>query len=176
MTVLEHVLRQEIKPALGCTEPVAIAIAARHASLQAGGTVEALEITLSTNLFKNALEVGIPGTGGERGIPLAAALGCVIPLQTPTLTILEHVTPELLQQARHLVERRAIKLSLAHDRRGVFIDARARGHSIGRAVIEGTHEHLVHLSRDGVVLLEESAPAVHATTSETSSRSTLASL
>ncbi len=157
MTFLEQALQHEIKPALGCTEPVAIAIAARHAALQAGDPIDSLEITLSTNLFKNALEVGIPGTGGERGIPLAAALGCVIPLTTPSLTILEHVTPELLEKARAMVARRAVKLSLAHDRRGVFIDACAHGRSIGRAVIEDAHENLVLLTRNGEVQFQQAS-------------------
>jgi L-cysteine desulfidase len=157
ITLLETLLRKDVKPALGCTEPVTIALAACHAARQAGGDVQSLDVRLSTNLLKNAMEVGIPGTQGEHGIPLAAALGCLSPATALDLKLLEGIDPDWLNRARSLVSSGRITLALEPGRPGLFVDARAVSttEGRGRAVIAGSHEHLVRLEKNDQVVLEQ---------------------
>ena len=154
--VLERAIRCDVKAALGCTEPVTVALAAYHAANELGEPIERLEVTLSTNLFKNAVEVGIPGTGGRSGISLAAALGALAQPAAADLTVLTGIDPAWLAAADDLVAAGAIQLQLDHHRKGLFVSATATGSAHeATAIISGTHENLVFLSRDGVTLLSK---------------------
>ena len=74
---LKQFLKEEVKPALGCTEPVAVALAVARAREVLEGRPERVEVVLSSNIFKNGATVGIPGTGGLKGNEVAAALALV---------------------------------------------------------------------------------------------------
>ncbi len=153
VSCLEEALRTDIKPACGCTEPAAIALAACHASRQAGGEIERLDVQVSTNLFKNAVEVGIPGTHGARGIELAAALGCFSSGEPPDLTILNAIDEARLAKALAMVQAGRIVLHLDQSRQGLHLECTARSRSgQGRAVISGSHEHIVRLERNGAIV------------------------
>ncbi|RCK81017.1 MAG: Inner membrane protein [Candidatus Ozemobacter sibiricus] len=159
LACLEEALHHDIKPACGCTEPAAIALAACHATRLAGGEIERLEVQVSTNLFKNAVEVGIPGTHGARGIELAAALGCVLSDGPTDLTILNAIDEARLAKAQSLVQDGRIVLRLDQSRQGLHLDCTARSRSgQGRAVISGSHEHLARLERNGTVVHEAPEP------------------
>ncbi|EPJ5266092.1 serine dehydratase subunit alpha family protein, partial [Providencia stuartii] len=71
-----HAVKQEVKPALGCTEPISLALAAAKAAACVGGTVTRVTAFVSPNLMKNGMGVTVPGTGMV-GLPIAAALGAV---------------------------------------------------------------------------------------------------
>lgn len=152
---LEEALHTDIKAATGCTEPVAIALAASHATRLAGGEVETLEVKLSTNLFKNAVEVGIPGTHGAHGIELAAALGSHSPAPQPDLTLLADIDDGWLARAQAMILARRVVLQIDQSRHGLHVEcvARARG-GTGRAVITGSHEHVALLERNGTIIHE----------------------
>ena len=109
---LERTLRLDLKPALGCTEPIAIALGTCKAKRLTSGEPASIILQLSTNLLKNAMEVGIPGTNGQRGIILAAALGCLSPAEDPSLTLLEGMTDEWLTKAKQIVAKNIIKIEL----------------------------------------------------------------
>ena len=74
---LDAFFRAEVKPALGCTEPGAVALAAAHAGRAHGGNIERIKLTLSVNVYKNGRSVMLPHTGGLKGIEAAAAAGVV---------------------------------------------------------------------------------------------------
>lgn len=151
---LENTLKKDIKAALGCTEPIAIALATCKARRLVGNVVSKIELSLSTNLLKNAMEVGIPGTRGDRGIPLASALGCFATMDEPNLTLLEGVNSEWLEKARELVEEEKIQLDLAPGLHGLFVESRVTDMdgNCGVAVISGSHENLTHLEKNGEVI------------------------
>ncbi len=100
------------------------------------------------------MEVGIPGTKGDRGIPLAAALGCFAKQEKPDLTLLDGVDAEWLTKARKLVEADKIKLDLASGVHGLFVEALVTDskNNKGKAIIAGSHENLILLEQNGNVL------------------------
>ncbi len=153
LEVLEKTLRMDLKAALGCTEPIAIALGACHAKRQTSGNIAKVLLKLSTNLLKNAMEVGIPGTGGQRGIILAAALGCLSPAINPDLTLLENMTDEWLSKAQELVKNDVIKIDLVAEKHGLYMDVSVTDdlNNVGRCVISGSHENIILLEKNGTV-------------------------
>ncbi len=153
LAVLEQALILDVKPAYGCTEPVTIALAAAHAARQSGGVPTAVRLRLSANLFKNAMEVGIPNTNGGYGIALAAALGASSRRSKLDLNLLSEVSTEHLETARQLVTRDVVQVALEPKRYGLFIDAFAESPSgSGRAVIGKSHENIELLEANGRVV------------------------
>lgn len=150
---LEKTLKLDLKAALGCTEPIAIALATCKAKRLTTGKPIRIHLKLSTNLLKNAMEVGIPGTGGQRGIVLAAALGYLSPAPQPDLTLLEGMTPEWLAEAQKIVDNDIIKIDLVAEKHGLYMDVLVTDDqkNIGRCVISGSHENIILLEKNGTV-------------------------
>ena len=92
-TQIIQLIHQEVIPAIGCTEPVAVALAAAKAAETLGSRPEKTEVFLSANILKNAMGVGIPGTGMV-GLPIAIALGTLIGKSAYGLEVLRDLTPE----------------------------------------------------------------------------------
>ncbi|HNW34238.1 MAG TPA: L-serine ammonia-lyase, iron-sulfur-dependent, subunit alpha, partial [Candidatus Ozemobacteraceae bacterium] len=157
---LENALHCDVKAAWGCTEPVTIALAACHAARQAGGTARRITLNVSTNLFKNAMEVGIPGAGGGHGISLAAALGVHAPHPVPDLRILSAIDPVWLGKARTMIESGAVQLHIDPKQYGLRIEAFVESDSgTGRSIIADSHENLTLLEKNGnIVHKSESKP------------------
>lgn len=153
-------LKREVVPAIGCTEPVAVALCVAKATALLGCRPERLELRLSSNILKNAMGVGIPGTG-MIGLPIAIALGALVGKPEYELEVLRDVTPAAVEEAKaYMAEKR---ISIDHDPEApskLHIDVRATagGHE-SRAVISREHTHYIFLSRDGETLLEEKACA-----------------
>jgi len=156
---LEKTLRLDIKAALGCTEPITIALATCKARRMTSSEIAKITLRLSTNLLKNAMEVGIPGTGGQRGIPLAAALGCYSETEQPGLTLLENMNEAWLDRARQFVDRDLITIDLASEKHGLFVDALVEDDkgSIGRCIISGSHENCILLEKNGRTVFSSDA-------------------
>lgn len=151
---LEKLIKLDSKEALGCTEPISIALATCKASRLLESDISKIHLKLSTNLLKNAMEVGIPGTKGETGIPIAAALGCVVTSSEPDMQLLEGVDEQLLAKARKLVAEDRIEIELAPKKYGLFVDATLTDSqdNTGRAIIQGSHENLTLLEKNGQVI------------------------
>ena len=90
-------MNREVVPAIGCTEPIAVALCTARATEELGRCPEHIDVRLSANILKNAMGVGIPGTGGMIGLPIAVALGALVGKSEYQLEVLRDVTPEDLQ-------------------------------------------------------------------------------
>ena len=143
-----------IKPALGCTEPGAVALAAAYAGKELGEEpVTRIEITVDPNVYKNGVAVGVPGTG-RVGLEIAAALGALIREPSLELSVLRSITPELLTLAEKLLASGNVKVSLK-DRQGLYVEVTVfSGDRYARALLEGEHTHLTQLSCNGESLLQ----------------------
>jgi len=147
-------IKREVVPAVGCTEPVAVALAAARATELLGiprDAVERVECRLSGNIIKNAMGVGIPGTG-MIGLPIAVALGVLVGRPELGLEVLAGVTSDTVEQGKAMIARKGcIDIALEpHAPDILYIDVRVHGggHS-ARVVIEGGHTRFVLLERDG---------------------------
>jgi len=150
---LRSFFEQEVKPALGCTEPGAVALAAATAAKTLAQPVETIRLRLSANLFKNGISVGIPGTRGLRGNLLAAALGALCGDPEKGLLVLEDVPEEAVETARKMVEEGLVSQEVVPDVPSVFVEAFlfGGGHSAS-AVIAGRHDRVVEVKADGEVI------------------------
>ena len=152
---LDAFFRAEVKPALGCTEPGAVALAAAHAGRAHGGNIERIKLTLSVNVYKNGRSVMLPHTGGLKGNRLAAALGALAGNPERGLTVLQDMTPETVTRARALVDSGAVEEHVAQDVPAVWIqvEVEGEGHS-ALCRISGRHDRVERMEADGTVLFE----------------------
>ena len=144
-------LREETLPAIGCTEPVAVALCAAEASGCLLKEPYRLHLEVSPYILKNGRHVGIPGTAGLTGLDLACALGSLLPHPEKQMTILGDVSDEKLSKAKAIVQSGSVSVRSADTPYKVWVDVRidaADGHW-ARAVIQGTHTHVLLVEKDG---------------------------
>lgn len=155
----ETFFRSEVKPALGCTEPGAVALAAAHAGRAQGAPVERLRIRLSVNVYKNGRSVILPCTGGLKGNRLAAALGALAGNPDRGLTVLQDMSPADVQKAMQLVKSGAITETVVKGTPSVWIEVQTEGEGHSALCrISGRHDRIERIEADGKVLFE--APPV----------------
>ena len=104
-------VHKEVVPAIGCTEPMAVALCTARATEQLGCKPERIEALLSANILKNAMGVGIPGTG-MTGLPIAIALGALIGKSGYQLEVLRDLTPESLEEGKQFIGEDRIDIQL----------------------------------------------------------------
>lgn len=154
------ILKQELVPALGCTEPIAIACAAAKASRLLGSFPESLEMKLSGNIIKNVKGVTVPNSGGLKGIDIAAVLGMVGGNADKALEVLEEITPEHIARAKELASRGICTYSLAENVPNLYISAKAVcGGHYAEVVIAHQHTNIIKMEKDGEVLLDRTLDA-----------------
>ncbi|HOW90239.1 MAG TPA: hypothetical protein PL037_08140, partial [Elusimicrobiales bacterium] len=150
-TLLKEVLRREVLPAMGCTEPLAVAFcAASAASLLDDAPILKALITTDPGTYKNGLAVSLPNTGGRKGNLLAAALGLVIRRPGLGTGILRRVSPSDLEAAGKMIREGRVALRAVPARRGIYIECRlrsARGSSV--CVVSGGHGNISLLEKTG---------------------------
>lgn len=154
-----ELIHREVVPAIGCTEPVAVALCVARATELLGCRPEKIELRLSSNIIKNAMGVGIPGTG-MIGLPIAVALGALIGKSEYELEVLRDVNPAAVEAGRKYIGEGRIEISLdenAPSKLHIDVTTSAGDHT-ARAVISRGHTNYIHLSKDGEVMLDE-APA-----------------
>jgi L-cysteine desulfidase len=143
-------LDAEWKPALGCTEPAAVAHAAALAADQARGAIQRVLLRVDVRTYKNCHAVGIPRAAGRTGILWALALGARLPDASLGLRCFEAVTPEVLEAAGRLLSSGALQVELDPDCPDLLIDCTVVGaDGTGRAVLARDHTRLALLARDG---------------------------
>lgn len=151
-----ELIHREVVPAIGCTEPVAVAIAVAKATELLGGIPEKITLRLSGNIIKNAMGVGIPGTG-MIGLPIAVALGALIGKSDYGLEVLKDVNDEALARGKKYIEEGRIEiLHHAEAPCNLYIDVIVEGtDDNARSVISGTHTNFIHLSKNDEIILEK---------------------
>ena len=149
ITALMH---REVVPATGCTEPAAVALTVAYAAAQTAAEPQSIEVLLSGNMLKNAMGVGIPGTG-TFGIPIAIALGAILAAPEKQLELLDSFTDEELHRAQKMVESGCIHIGLKEgddiDRLYVEVLLTDTEGRLSTAVIQATHTGLTALTYDG---------------------------
>lgn len=147
-------IHREVIPAIGCTEPIAVALAGAKAAETLGRIPEEIEVCLSANILKNAMGVGIPGTGMV-GLPIAIALGSVIGKSGYGLEVLRDLTPEGLEAGKAMVERKCIHIALKENVDKLYIEiiAKAAG-EFSKVIICHQHTHIVYIEKNGEVLTD----------------------
>lgn len=165
-----HILEEELIPAMGCTEPIAIAYAASIARAALGMLPEHVEIHVSGNIIKNVKSVIVPHTCGLHGIEAAVAAGLVAGDQQRELEVIADVTEEQIKQIKAYLEQTEITVAQAETERVFEIDLRAEkdGRRVQVKIVDG-HTNVVLVRRNEEILYESSmlseAPdeAVHKT-------------
>ena len=151
-----QILKEELLPATGCTEPIAIAYAAAKARAVLGKVPERLLVEVSGNIIKNVKSVVVPHTGGLRGIPAAAAAGAVAGDADAELEVLSHVTgAEIAAMADYL---KAVPIQVRHADTGHIFDIQITafaGEESAAVRIVDYHTNLVLIRRNGETLLEK---------------------
>ena len=154
-------IHQEVIPAIGCTEPIAVALAAAKAAELLGTKPEKIDVYLSANILKNAMGVGIPGTG-MAGLPIAIALGVLIGKSSYELEVLKDVTPEALEAGKQLIHDQVIHIALKENVDKLYIEVVCQaGDSKSVAVIAHEHTRFVYCAKDDQVLLDERKSLEH---------------
>ncbi|MDR1201394.1 MAG: L-serine ammonia-lyase, iron-sulfur-dependent, subunit alpha [Tannerellaceae bacterium] len=147
-----NLIHQEVIPAIGCTEPIAVALAAAKAAEVLGTQPQKIEVYLSANILKNAMGVGIPGTGMV-GLPIAIALGVLIGKSEYGLEVLRDLTPEALEKGKCIIETKCIHISLKENVDKLYIEVAAfSGNDQTRIIISREHTNIVYVEKNGDVL------------------------
>ncbi len=154
------ILHDELVPAMGCTEPIAIAYAAALARDTLGVTPERIEIQASGNLIKNVKSVVVPNTNGLKGIEAAAAAGVIAGDAGRALEVISRVSPDQKERIRDMASRNMCSVSLLESGRvlDLIITLRA-GDLWARVRIADRHTNVVLVEKNGSVLLEKPAEA-----------------
>ena len=157
-------MNREIIPAIGCTEPIAVALCVAKATETLGREPEHITARLSANVLKNAMGVGIPGTG-MTGLPIAMALGALIGKSEYELEVLKDANEASVKEGCRLIEEKRITVDLKEgieEKLYIEIEVTA-GNDKAVAIIAGGHTRFIHIARNGEVLLSADAPAASQT-------------
>ena len=146
-------VKREVVPAVGCTEPIAVALCVAKATEALGTLPESIEVKLSANILKNAMGVGIPGTG-MIGLPIAIALGAICGKSEYQLEVLKDVCPEYVAKGKAYIAEERINIQLKTGiTEKLYIEIYVTaGNNSAKAVISGGHTNFVLVEKDGAPL------------------------
>lgn len=158
-----EILRRELVPAMGCTEPIAIAFAAAKAREVLGALPEAITVTASGNIIKNVKSVIVPNTEGRKGIEVAAAAGAFLGDADAGLEVIAHAAPEQVTALGGYLAKTAIEVKAAQSDHvlDITVDVRADGHTASVRLAD-EHTNVVHIAKDGVTTFEKDLGPVKA--------------
>jgi len=157
-------IHREVVPAMGCTEPMAVSLCVAKATETLGCVPDQIEVLLSANILKNAMGVGIPGTGMV-GLPIAIALGALIGKSEYGLEVLRDVCQEAVERGKQFIAEGRIKIGLKENCPDkLYVETRLSLNSAqaskgapcsATAIIAHDHNHFVYVVRGNEVLLDE---------------------
>lgn len=152
-------IKREVVPAIGCTEPIAVALCAAKAKEILGEQPDSIEVLLSANILKNAMGVGIPGTG-MIGLPIAVALGILIGKSEYQLEVLKDASSADVEDGKKLINRKITTIQLKEDiAEKLYIEVRLKAEgNTATAIIAGGHTNVVYLEKNGEILLDKREP------------------
>lgn len=150
-----NILKHELVPALGCTEPIAIAYASAKAVQVLGEFPDTIEMSCSGNIIKNVKGVTVPNSGGMKGIDVASILGAVGGNADKALEVLEGITPEHIARTKELLAKKICSCSLVEGVANLYITAKAaKGDHFAEVTIINHHTNITKIIKDGLVLLD----------------------
>lgn len=143
----KDILHTLVAPALGCTEPVAVALgSAAAASLLPERPIDAIQVAVDPNVLKNGLGVTIPGTSGLKGLDWAAALGALIRRPDLNMELLNGLNQEILSRAKALIESGGVSVKLLENTQGLTIHTTVQsGPDLAESHIEQAHDRITGL-------------------------------
>lgn len=149
-------IKKEVVPAIGCTEPIAVALCVAKATETLGTKPEKISVLLSANILKNAMGVGIPGTD-MIGLPIAIALGAIIGKSEYQLEVLKDCTPEAVEAGKKMIDSQVIEIGLKYGiEEKLYIEVKcSSGKDEATAIISGGHTNFVHISKNNDIILSE---------------------
>lgn len=160
--ILTDILKNQVTPALGCTEPGAVAFCAARASELLGKNVESMEVVVNKNILKNGMGVGIPGTV-ERGLDFAAALGVYCGNSKYGLEVLKSVDGECIQKAKNAVSAGMISVILDKTLDTLYIKCTAKnGSDISSVIVKESHTNIVFESVNDKVITNNDSTTMEA--------------
>lgn len=171
------ILREELMPAMGCTEPIAIAYASARARAVLGKMPEKIHVSCSGNIIKNVKGVIVPNSGNQKGIEVAAILGAVGGNEAKELEVIAGATDEARAMTKKLAAEKICSVSLAENVPNLFIEveAEADGHkSVVR--IENHHTDITLITLDGKIIFEKAPKKDEAKTSNSTAQRNLMTL
>ncbi len=147
-------VKAEVTPAIGCTEPSAVALAVAKAHELLGDIPDKIELKLSANILKNSMGVGIPGTGMV-GLPIAIAMGVLVGKSEYGLEVLKDIRPKIVEEGKRLIETDCISISLLDHIAGkLYIEVVVRkDQNSSKVIISKEHIRFSHLEQNGKILL-----------------------
>jgi L-cysteine desulfidase len=159
------VVKKEVVPALGCTEPISLALAAAIAAQRLGKPVEKIESKVSTNLMKNGMGVTVPGTG-TTGLLIAAAAGALGGDPEGKLEVLKSLTPEQVVEAKRMIAEGRVQIAIADVPQILYSEAKViHGKEWVTVSIADTHTNVIRIEENGKVVFQME-PANHADAKE----------
>lgn len=154
---INHLVHEQVVPAIGCTEPICVALAVSRATEELGTRPQRIKVRLSANILKNAMGVGIPGTGMV-GLPIAIALGALIGKSSYGLEVLRDCTPEAVKEGQLYIDEQHIDITLADDAPSkLYVDvvvSNTEGHT-AQATIAYHHTNFIFVAKGEKVLLDK---------------------
>jgi L-cysteine desulfidase len=153
-----QILKEELLPAMGCTEPIALAYAAAVARKALGQMPDKVVVAASGSIIKNVKSVIVPNTGHLKGIPAAVAAGIVAGNPERELEVIAEVLPEQIIQMREFMKEKEI--TVVHLDQGINFDILVtlyKGASFSRVRIAGYHTNIVLIEKDGTILMQKEA-------------------
>lgn len=147
-------IKYEVTPAIGCTEPIAVALAVAKAKEVLGGIPDKIDVYLSRNILKNAMGVGIPGTGMV-GLPIAIAIGAYAGKSAYGLEVLKETTALSIEQGKKMIEEKRINIFLKPDiSEKLYIEVNALlDENNAQVIISRDHARFSHIEKNGIVSL-----------------------
>lgn len=145
-----RIVKKEVAPALGCTEPVSVALAAAIATEKLAGKPVSISVQVSPNLMKNGMGVGVPGTGMV-GLPIAAAVGAIAGNATAELEVLKDITPADVAEAKAMLDAETVAVSVADVSNIIYAKVTVNaGEQFASVTIADSHTKVVAIEENGI--------------------------
>ena len=156
MTDFKELIRKELIPAMGCTEPIAIAYAAAKAREILGSIPTKITANLSSNIIKNANSVTVPSTNGRKGIEISVVAGMLLGDANKELEVLADVDKSKLDLCDKYINDGLVTVNLQANKAGLYIQIILENDSESSSVtIEGNHTNIVEIKKNGQLIFEK---------------------
>ena len=152
---LIQIVERDVVPALGCTEPISLALASATAAKYLGKTPERIEAKVSPNLMKNGLGVAVPGTGMV-GLPIAAAIGALGGNPNGGLEVLKHITPEQVNAAKTMLEQKLVSVDIHQTEHILYSESTLfADNDYVKVAIQDQHTNIILIEKNGEILFQK---------------------